>query len=115
MLAQRGADLAVGAPQRAKPSPAARPANGPPAAAPARRKLSFHEKHALETLPKEIDALQARIRSLHAKLDDPAFYTRDPKAFADTTAALAAAQSQLAAAEERWLELELLREAIAGG
>jgi ATP-binding cassette subfamily F protein uup len=116
MLAQRGADLAARVSQRAKPASAARPADGPPAAPPAaRRRLSFHEKHALETLPKEIDALQVRIHGLHAKLDDPAFYTRDPKAFAETTAALAAAQSQLAAAEERWLELELLREAIAGG
>jgi ATP-binding cassette subfamily F protein uup len=87
----------------------------PGAAPPARRKLGFREKHALETLPQEIDALQARIRALHAKLDDPAFYTRDSKGFGEATAALAAAQEQLLAAEEKWLELELLREEIAGG
>ena len=59
-------------------------------------------------------ALQARIKGLHQRLDDPAFYARDPKAFTEATEALAAAQAQLAAAEERWLELELLREEIAG-
>jgi ATP-binding cassette subfamily F protein uup len=115
MLAQRGTDLAARkAAPRAKPAPAekAAPASAQP---PARRKLSFNEKHALETLPREIEALQARITTLHARLDDPAFYTRDPKGFAAGTAQLAEAQAQLVAAEEKWLELELLREEIAGG
>jgi ABC transport system ATP-binding/permease protein len=119
MLAQRGADLAGRRPRRARPAPAARAAGAPPAPAapptPAKRKLSFNEKHALETLPKAIDALGARIHALQARLHDPSFYARDPTAFAETTADLAAAQSQLAAAEERWLELELLREEIGGG
>jgi ATP-binding cassette subfamily F protein uup len=119
MLAQRGADLAGRRPRRARPAPAARAAGAPPAPAapptPAKRKLSFNEKHALETLPKAIDALGARIHALQARLHDPSFYVRDPTAFAETTADLAAAQTQLAAAEERWLELELLREEIGGG
>jgi ABC transport system ATP-binding/permease protein len=115
MLAQRGADLAGRKPQKPKPASAARPADVPKAYVPARRKLSFNEKHALETLPKEIDALQARIRALQGKLADPSFYARDPKAFTEATGALAAVQAQLAAAEERWLELEILREEIAGG
>jgi ATP-binding cassette subfamily F protein uup len=115
MLAQRGADLAGRAPQKAKAAPAAKPASAPPQPALTRRKLSFNEKHALETLPREIDMLQARIRTLQAQLDDPSFYERNPKTFTETTGALAAAQAQLGAAEERWLELELLREEIAGG
>ena len=116
MLAQRGADLASRTPpQKARAAPAAKNALSPAPAQTARRKLSFHEKHALEILPKEIAALQARIKGLHQRLDDPAFYARDPKAFAEATETLATAQSQLAAAEEKWLELELLREEIAGG
>ena len=115
MLAQRGADLAGRRPQKAKAAPAAKPSSIPPQPAPTRRKLSFNERHALETLPKEIDALQARIHALQDRLDDPSFYARDSKVFAETTSALAAAQAQLAAAEERWLELELLREEIGGG
>ena len=77
-------------------------------------KLGFNEQHALKSLPKQIAALQATIRQLQQRFDDPNLYARDPKAFADASAALAAAQSQLAAAEEKWLELEMLREEIEG-
>src|SRR5262245_52053016 len=115
MLAQRGAELAGRtAPHKARAAPAAKSAPSPAPTQPPKRKLSFHEKHALDTLPKEMAALQARIKGLHQRLDDPAFYARDPKAFTEATEALAAAQSQLAATEEKWLELELLREEIAG-
>jgi ATP-binding cassette subfamily F protein uup len=116
MLALRGSDLAARkAAHRAKPRPVEKAAPAPASAQPpARRKLSFNEKHALDTLPKEIDALQTRINALHAKLDDPALYTRDPMAFAAATDELAAAEAQLAAAEEQWLELELLREGLGG-
>ena len=82
---------------------------------PGKRRLSFHEKHALETLPSTIAALQAKVRALHDRLDDPALYARDRKAFDEASAALAAAQADLAAAEEKWLELEILREEVAGG
>jgi ABC transport system ATP-binding/permease protein len=116
MRAQRGADLAARKAVRPRTPPAEKAAPAPGAAQPpARRKLSFREKHALESLPKAIDALQARIKALHARLDDPALYARDPKAFAASTEELAEAQAQLVAAEEKWLELELLREEIAGG
>jgi ATP-binding cassette subfamily F protein uup len=116
MLAQRGADLAGRtAAQRPKVAAAERAALAPATPPlPARRKLSFKEKHALETLPGEIEALQARIGALHARLDDPAFYARDANGFGAATEELAAAQAGLAAAEERWLELELLREELSG-
>ena len=38
--------------------------------------MSFKEKHALETLPKTMVALQAEASALQAKLDDPQFYMR---------------------------------------
>ena len=75
----------------------------------------LHEKHALETLPKTIAALQAKVRALHDRLADPALYARDRQAFEEASAALAAAQAELTAAEEKWLELEILREEVAGG
>ena len=118
MLAQRGADLARGQvkpaavkEQKAAQAPERQPGDGTPS----RRRLSFHQKHALETLPKEMAALQARLRTLHAKLDDPGLYARDRKTFEATSAALAAVQTELAAAEDRWLELEELREEIESG
>jgi ATP-binding cassette subfamily F protein uup len=77
-------------------------------------KLSFKQKHALETLPKEIVRLEAEIASLNKKLADPGLYARDASAFAGASRSLAAAQASLSKAEDDWLELEALRESIEG-
>ena len=45
-------------------------------------------------------------------LDDPDLYRKDRKKFDEASAAIATAQIELAAAEDRWLELEVLREEI---
>ncbi|MCA3599630.1 MAG: ATP-binding cassette domain-containing protein [Methylobacterium sp.] len=92
---------------------AASPAAEAPRAA-AKRKLSFQEKHQLETLPAAMEKIRGVIVKLEARLADPALYTRDPKTFADATALLAKAQTELAGLEDRWLELEILREALGG-
>jgi ATP-binding cassette subfamily F protein uup len=116
MLAQRGEDLTRAAmkPPTSKAVNEAKEAP-PRESKPGKRKLSFHEKHALETLPKTILALSAEVRALHGRLDDPGLYARDRKSFEEASAALAATQSELAAAEAKWLELEILREEIEGG
>jgi ATP-binding cassette subfamily F protein uup len=113
MLAQRGEDIAREEVTKPRPARASKPAA---AAAPAasKRKLSFNEKYALETLPGEIAALQEKIRAAQEKLADSGLYARDRKAFDETSAKLAAAQTELAAAEDKWLELEILREGIGG-
>ena len=54
------------------------------------------------------------MRRLQDRLDDPELYVRDRQAFTRASEALGATQAQLAAAEERWLELEMLREEIEG-
>jgi ATP-binding cassette subfamily F protein uup len=115
MLAQRGADLTRQPPKRegreaTKPAPPI--AAEPPAA---RRRLTFKDKHALDTLPKTIAALQDDMRKLQTKLDDPTFYVRDRAAFEKASAALGELQQRIATAEEQWLELEILREELAGG
>ena len=112
MLAQRGADVRKPKGEgrgAAKPAGADKPPQARPAAEPARRKLNFNEKHALETLPGKIAKLEAEIRRLQTMIADPTLYARDRGAFDKTSAALTAAQAELSAAEERWLELELLR------
>ena len=116
MLAQRGEDLTRAAMKPATPKAVNEAKEAPPRESkPGKRKLSFHEKHALETLPKTIIALSAEVRALHGRLDDPGLYARDRKSFEETSAALAATQGELAAAEAKWLELEILREEIEGG
>ncbi len=109
MLAQRGTAPAAPEPASAKP---ASPRPSPAAKQPA-RKLSFKDKHALETLPRDIDRLTAKIAACQARLADPDLYKADPSAFRRSTELLQQAQSDLAAAEERWLELEMLREELA--
>jgi ABC transport system ATP-binding/permease protein len=113
MLMQRGTDLSR-EPAKASAAKEAKPAPQRDTKA-AKRRLGFREKHALETLPRTIAALQAKAKTLHQRLDDPMLYARDRKSFDEASAALVAAQTELAAAEEQWLELEMLREEIEGG
>jgi ATP-binding cassette subfamily F protein uup len=79
-----------------------------------KRKMSFKEKHALETLPKTINTLEDEIKAINAALADPKLYSRDPAAFAAKSKALMEAEAKRAAAEEQWLELEVLREELEG-
>ena len=111
MLAQRGTDLqrepVKAAPvESSKPSRVAAPSGTP------KRRLNFNEKHALETLPKTIAALQAEIAKQQRVLDDPDLYTKDRSKFDAASVAIATAQKELHEAEDKWLELEMLREEI---
>ncbi len=113
MVAQRG----TGVEARQVKTEAAKPqaAAAPIAAAPAvKRKLSFKEKHALETLPARMDALHAEIEGLEAKLADASLFARDPKAFDTSVQRLAKAREELSQAEEQWLDLEMKREDLEG-
>ncbi|KAA2241244.1 ABC-F family ATP-binding cassette domain-containing protein [Salinarimonas soli] len=114
MVAQRGSGIAA----RAAPAAPARRSDEPKAAPqprpPQKRRLSANETHALKTLPKRMAELETRIAELQRRLDDATLYARDPAGFAKVTDAITAAQTELNAAEERWLELEILREEIGG-
>jgi ATP-binding cassette subfamily F protein uup len=109
MLAQRGAEagpVAAPASERVRRALASTAASPPSSA-----RLSFKEQHELKTLTGEIERLQAEAKKLEAILTRPGLYNKDIKAFNAASSALAAAHQKLAAAEERWLALELLREA----
>jgi len=56
--------------------------------------------------------LEAEITTLHRQLTDRTFYTRDPDAFAATSARLKHVEGELSHAEERWLELAVLRDEL---
>jgi ABC transport system ATP-binding/permease protein len=119
MLAQRGADLARATRAAALKTETSKTA--PDAARsvverpPAKRRMRFKDTHALETLPKTIAAFQTQANELQAKLADPQFYARDRAGFEKVTVTLGELQRKIAAAEEQWLELETLREELAGG
>ncbi len=111
MLTQRGADLKREAVNPAAAEEKREPKATAPSAAP-KRKLTFNDKHALETLPKTIAKLQAEIARQQRFLDDPDLYRKDRKRFDQASDAIAKAHKELAAAEDKWLELEVLREEI---
>jgi ATP-binding cassette subfamily F protein uup len=110
MLAQRGADLKREAPKAAVE--ADRSSKPSAAGSSGKRRLNFNEKHALETLPKTIAKLQAEIAKQQRFLDDPDLYKKNRKKFDSASDALSAAQKELQDAEDKWLDLEMLREEI---
>jgi ATP-binding cassette subfamily F protein uup len=112
MVAQRGSGVQARTVERTAKAEKSRTDTATPAAG--KRKMSFKDKHALETLPGDIEKLDADIQALAAALAAPGFYTKDPNGFAAKSKALEAAESKKAAAEERWLELEMLREELEG-
>ena len=116
MVAQRGAGIDARTSATKPAQETGKKAAAPQAArdAKAKRKLSFNEKHALETLPIRIDALQKDAARLKATLADTNLYSRDPALFTKASEALARAETDLAKAEEDWLALEILREEIEG-
>jgi ATP-binding cassette subfamily F protein uup len=114
MARQAGSTRAETKQQAARPGPKQETSAQPAEAQKQKRKLSFKEKHALETLPGEMDKLAAGIAKLQQDMADPGFYARDPAGFDKAAAQLQAMQDKLAAAEEQWLELEMLREELEG-
>ena len=77
-----------------------------------RAKLSYKDQRALDMLPDTIDKLGTEIETLGNELANPDLFTRDPKRFKTASARLEAAQAELDDAENRWLELEELRETV---
>jgi ATP-binding cassette subfamily F protein uup len=111
MVTQRGSGVSAKPQIKApapQPAPRERKANAP------KRKLSFAEKHALETLPHRITELTSKIADLKTQLSDSTLYARDQKRFLSLTSELQELEHTLAAAEERWLEVEILREELEG-
>ena len=112
MVAQRGRGIGAMPLPHSPPPPKQKPSSGKETKA--KRKLSFNEKHALETLPARIAELDAMALELKTILADPDLYSRDPGRFAKTSETLAKVEAERAEAEETWLALAILREEIEG-
>lgn len=111
MLTQRGKGVEARAVAGKKPEKAEKGEPRERAAPPAgKAKLGFKDQHELKTLPDRIAKLEAAITQLKGILDDSGLYARDPARFEKASTMLAQAETELAAAEDRWLELEMLRE-----
>ncbi len=114
MLAQRGRGVEAKGEGQPKParSPEAKERRRP---APSKPKMNFSDKHDLEKLPARLAELDRQIADLQIRLSAPDLYARDPKTFTALSQTLAEAQDAHAKGEERWLELEMLREELERG
>ena len=77
-----------------------------------RDRMSFKDKHALETLPKKIEEARSKINSIKTKLASPDFYSKDPEGFEGLAKSLSLNESKLSGFEDQWLKLELEREEL---
>jgi ATP-binding cassette subfamily F protein uup len=75
-------------------------------------KMKFADAHALKVLPEKIAAAELEIARLEESLADPQLFSRDHKRFAALSAKMADIRAQKDADEERWLALEMEREAL---
>jgi ATP-binding cassette subfamily F protein uup len=108
MLVQRGES----APPRPETSKAAAKAPAEKRIRVSAPKMNFADAHALKTLPEKIAVAQDKIAGLEQQLSDSSLYARDPEKFAKLSLELAELRAQQEADEERWLALEMEREAL---
>lgn len=92
--------------QKTTPLPAAPP---PPKTA----KLSYKDQRDYDLLPKRIEEMEAAISKAEEEMSDASLYSRDPARFSELTAIIEKFRSEKDAAEERWLELAEMVEALA--
>lgn len=101
--------------RRTTPSrPSASKADAPPPPPKQQNKLSYKDQRDYELLPQRIEEIEAAIARDEAALSDPDLYARNPERFAALTEAIAKAREDKEAAEERWLELAEMAEALKG-
>ncbi|WP_020677397.1 ATP-binding cassette domain-containing protein [Geopsychrobacter electrodiphilus] len=75
------------------------------------KRLSFKQKHELETLPLLIDKLETEQAAIHESMADPALYQPGKKALSEQlNARLPEVEKELARAYARWDELDALND-----
>jgi len=112
MLAQRGDGVTA---RKTKPDVKAKSDTlKTPSVPKVKRKLSFHEKYALDNLPSKIEKLKLELVKLEVDLADPSLFVRDAGKFEKISLRHKSAADELSASEDQWLELEMLREELEG-
>ncbi|MCA3563955.1 MAG: ABC-F family ATP-binding cassette domain-containing protein [Methylocystis sp.] len=112
MIAQRGAGVDR-RPQAVTRAAGAKPGAAAPEA-PSARRMTFKDRHLLETLPGLMEAVARDIAKLETALAEPGLYSRDRARYDKAAALLAELQRRQTENEETWLRLEMLREETEG-
>ena len=94
------------------PAKAAAPPAQLPAAAQTSKKLTYKDQRDLDRLPDEIERIEEAIAAGEEALHDPDLFARDPGRFDALTKAIAANRAKKEAAEQRWLEVAEMAEAL---
>ena len=81
---------------------------------PGNKKLSYNQKRLLEVLPMEIEQIEKRIAEIEALLSDADLYARDPDAFNNLSTELLEKQKAKEDKENKWLEIQMLKEELEG-
>jgi ATP-binding cassette subfamily F protein uup len=112
MVTQRGSQMKG----RAAASRAAKSDTGPAprnSSKPQKTRMANKDRYALKLLPGEIETLETAIAKLEGEMAEPQIFA-DTLRFKRVSAELAKALEDKAAKEDRWLELEALREELEG-
>lgn len=75
-----------------------------------KRKFGFKQQHELKDLTLEIESLTKQKKDIELKLEDANLYVKDPEHFSHLSSLLEQVNEDLPKAEERWLELSMLKE-----
>ena len=86
--------------------------NAAPAKPKSKAKLSYKDQRDYDTLPGQIEKLEAEITQIEADLADGTLFTSNPDAFQKKLDRMEAARAEAAKAEERWLEVEMMRDEL---
>ena len=70
------------------------------------QRMTYKDQHLLDTLPKQIEILEARVREIEGILSDHSLYSKDPTRFALLSKELVSAQEEIEKKVERWMEIE---------
>ena len=81
---------------------------------PGNKKLSYNQKRLLEVLPMEIEQIEKRIAEIEVLLSDADLYARDPDAFNNLSTELLEKQKAKEDKENKWLEIQMLKEELEG-
>lgn len=108
-------DVAIVMSEAPRRPPPPKPVAKPVEVVAAPKRLTYKLQYELEQLPGKIDKLQAEIEGYNQQLADPDFYNSDKDGFATASRRLLRAQHQLSESEQRWLELEDMREKLTRG
>ena len=77
-----------------------------------RGKLSYKDQRDLDRLPGLVDRLEREIAEAEAALHNPDLFMKNPDKFAALTKSIDSKRAEKDAAEERWLEVVELAEAM---